>query len=244
MTELADKFPQSEFAPYARYQAALYAERRGSDRQYDQEAYNILEQLVTAYPEHDLVFYARLKQGNLLRQMNDYGRALTLYATLVNRYKFPQHADALSAELALADTEAALAASDLSRASNASSLYERLYDLPAAPLDLRVEAGHKLGLIRAERESPERARAVWWQMIETFLRDDAKAERLGANGRYWMSRTLLKFGALMEAQSKPREARVLYELLLEKKLPGIAQANEGLQRTGGRPPATAPSAAP
>jgi tetratricopeptide (TPR) repeat protein len=244
VTELADKFPQSEFAPYARYQAALYAERRGSDRQYDQEAYNILEQLVTAYPEHDLVFYARLKQGNLLRQMNDYGRALTLYATLVNRYKFPQHADALSAELALADTEAALAASDLSRASNASSLYERLYDLPAAPLDLRVEAGHKLGLIRAERESPERARAVWWQMIETFLRDDAKAERLGANGRYWMSRTLLKFGALMEAQSKPREARVLYELLLEKKLPGIAQANEGLQRTGGRPPATAPSAAP
>jgi TolA-binding protein len=211
---------------------------------YDREAYEILEQLVKAHPDHDLVFYARLKQGNLLRKMGDNGGARTLYEDLVKNYRFPQHADALSGELALADTERALAFSDFSRASNAAARYERLYDLQSAPLDLRVEAGHKLGLYHDDRENAERARAVWWQMIATFLLDDAKAGRLGANGRYWMSRTILKFGALMEAQSNPSEARMLYELLLKKKLPGIAQANEGLQRTGGRPPATAPSAAP
>jgi cellulose synthase operon protein C len=244
VTELADKFEKSEYAPYARYRAALYAQRRGSDRQYYEEANKILEQLVTTYPDDELVFYARLKQGNLLREMNEYGRARTLYADLVNRYKFPQYADALSADLALADTEAALAASDLSRASNAASIYERLYDLQAAPIDLRVEAGHKLGLYRAERESADRAYAVWWPMIETFVRDDTKATKLGANGRYWISRTILKLGALLERQSKPREARRLYELLLEKKLPGVTQANEGLGRTGGKPAATAPVAGP
>jgi hypothetical protein len=176
--------------------------------------------------------------------MGDYGGARTLYADLVKNYRFPQHADALSGELALADTEAALAASDLSRASSAASIYERLYDLQSAPLDLRVEAGHKLGLHRADRESARRAYEVWWPMVETFVRDDAKAARLGANGRYWMSRTIFKLGALLESQSKPREARELYELLLKKQLPGTIQANEGLQRTGGRPPALAPSTAP
>ncbi|MGC4071237.1 MAG: hypothetical protein QM760_01690 [Nibricoccus sp.] len=158
----------------------------------------------------------------------------------MNKFKFPQFADAFSAELALADTEATLAASDPSRASTAASIYERLYDSPSAPLDLRAEAGHKLGLYYADREGAARAHEIWWPMIEAFVLDDAKASNLGANGRYWMTRTILKLAALQESQSKPRQARRLYELILEKKLPGALLANEGLARTGGKPaqPAT------
>jgi hypothetical protein len=231
--DLADKFEKSEFAPYALYRAALYAERRGPE--YYRDANKILEELVTEYPDDGLVFYARLKQGNLLRLLNEYGLARTLFADLVNKFKFPQFADALSANIALADTEATLAAADPSRAGNAAAIYERLYDLQAAPLDLRVEAGHKLGLYRSERESVERAYAIWWQMIDAFLREETKSAKLGANGRYWMARTLLKLAELQERQGKPREARKLYELLLQKGLPGTAFANEGLARTGGRP---------
>ncbi|ATC63406.1 hypothetical protein CMV30_05255 [Nibricoccus aquaticus] len=245
VVDLADKFEKSEYAPYALYRAALYAARRGPNRQDYVDANQILERLVTKYPDDDLVFYARLKQGNLLREMNEYGRARTLYAALVNKFTYPQFADALSAQIALADTEATLAASDPSRASNAASIYERLYDLPSAPIDLRAEAGHKLGLYRAEREpeNPERAYAIWWPMIEAFVLDETKAAKLGANGRYWMSRTILKLAAFQESRSKPREARQLYELILEKKLPGTLLANDGLTRTGGKPAATTNGAA-
>lgn len=234
--DLADKFPKSIHAPYALFQAALYAERRGP--QYHNDAYKTLEELVTNYPEDSLVFYARLKQGNLLRQMNEYGRARTLYADMVNRFKFPQFADALSADIALADTEATLAATDPSRAGNAAAIYERLYDLQSAPIDLRVEAGHKLGYHRAERENAARAYAVWWPLIEAFVRDDVNAARLGYKGRFWSSRTILLLGELLERQGKPREARQLYELLLEKGLPGVSQARDGLARTGGLPPSS------
>ena len=239
VVDLADKFPQSDYAPYALYRAALYAERRGPDRQYYEEANKILEDLVTKYPNDPLVFYARLKQGNLLRDMNEYGRARTLYSSLVNTYKISQFADALSAELALADTEATLAASDPARASDAAAIYERLYDLASAPPDLRVEAGHKLGIYRADRESPKRAYDVWWPMIEAFVLDDAKAAKLGANGRWWMTRTILKLAELQERQDEPREARRLYELIIEKNLPGLSHANRGLARTGGKPKAGA-----
>ncbi len=230
---LADEFPKSVHAPYALFQAALYAERRG--QQYNNDAYKALEELVTSYPEDSLVFYARLKQGNLLRAMNEYGRALNLYTDMVNRFKFPQFADALAADIALADTEAALAATDPARAGNAAASYARLYDLQSAPIDLRAEAGHKLGLYRAERENATRAYAVWWPLIDAFVRDDANAARLGFKGRYWTARTLLELGLLLERQGKPREARELYELLLEKGLPGTTQAREGLSRTGGLP---------
>ena len=221
---LADKFEKSEYAPYALYRAALYAERRGTDRAYYEEANRTLEELVQEYPNDPLVFYARLKQGNLLRDMNEYGRARTVYEALVNRFTFPQFADALSAEIALADTEATLAATDPALAGNAASKYERLYDLRAAPIDLRAEAGHKLGLYREERE-PDRAVSVWWSMVNEFVLREENAAMLGANGRYWMSRTILKLAALLERQAKPREARRLYEIVLEKKLPGVFHAN-------------------
>jgi tetratricopeptide (TPR) repeat protein len=234
LRELADQFPQSQHAPYALYRAALSVERRAPDPQYYNEAYRLLEELVTEYPQSDLVFYARLRQGNLLRSLNEYGRASTIYEALTGRYKFPQFPDALSAELALADTEATLAASDPSRAGSAANRYAALYDQQAAPIDLRAEAGYKLGLHRATRESADRAYAVWWPMIDAFVRDDAKAETLGARGRYWTARTILKLGELLERQNKPRQARELYDLLLQKKLPGGALANEGLARTGGK----------
>jgi TolA-binding protein len=234
MRQLADKFEKSEYAPYALYRYALYAERQGPDQRNYNDAYNALEELVKKFPDDDLIFYARLKQGNLLRSMNEFGRARTLYAALVNQYKFPQFADALSADLALADTEATLAASDITRASNAASIYERLYDLQSAPLDLRAEAGYKLGRYRAERETADRAYAIWWPMIEAFVRNDAEAAKLGANGRYWMTRTVLELAALLERQAKPQQARILYELILEKNLPGSSLAREGLSRTGGK----------
>jgi tetratricopeptide (TPR) repeat protein len=226
-TSLADDNPDSNYAPFALYEAALTVERRGQDNYYE-EAYRLLERLVTTYPKSDLVFYARLKQGDLLRRLNKFGAAQQAYQLLVDN--FSEHQDVLLAQLALADCHYAQAANDPSHWESAAAICERLQDLPTAPVDLRVEAGFKHGYAQVRRGNPAQAERAWWLAVNTFLLDSSKAVELGAKGRYWMSRVLLELGDLYEKEAKLEPARRAYELLLQQKLPGETLAQQRLAR--------------
>jgi len=57
---------------------------------------------VLNYPRDELVFNARMKQGDLLRKLNNFPAARRIYEYLVNTY--PGHPDELLAQLALADS--------------------------------------------------------------------------------------------------------------------------------------------
>jgi tetratricopeptide (TPR) repeat protein len=85
LTKLADDFPASPYAPYALYQAALQAERLGTDANL-KEAYKLLENLVTnpRYAQSELIFPARMRQGDLLRELNQFPQAQQVYELLVN----------------------------------------------------------------------------------------------------------------------------------------------------------------
>jgi cellulose synthase operon protein C len=226
-TKLADTYPDSIYAPFALYEAALSAERLGQDAAYE-DAERLIERLVTSYPQSDLVFYARLKEGDLLRKLNRFGPAQQTYEEITN--KFPGHQDVLLAQLALADCHYAQAASDPSHWESAAAIYERLQDLPTALVDLRVEAGFKHGNAQAKRGTTDRAQAAWMLVIHTVLLDPARAAELGAKGRYWMSRVLLELGDLYEKQARLDQARGAYELLLRQQLPGAALAQQRLAR--------------
>lgn len=226
-TKLADTYPDSTYAPFALFEAALSAERLGQDTAYE-DANRLIERLVTSYPQSDLVFYARLKQGDLLRKLNHFGLAQRAYEEITNRV--PPHQDVLLAQLALADCHYAQAASDPAHWESAVAIYERLQDLPTAPVDLRVEAGFKHGNAQAKRGATDRAQAAWMLVVNTFLLDPARAAELGAKGRYWMSRVLLELGDLYEKQSRLDQARGAYELLLREQLPGGALAQQRLER--------------
>jgi len=228
LQNLADEYPlNSSYAPYALYQAAEYAVRRGQ-KKYLEDAFSILERLVKKYPGSDLVFYARLKQGNLLRLTTDNPGAQTIFEQLVN--EFSQHQDVLAARLALADCHTAQATADPSHRESAATIYQGLMDLQTAPPDVRTEAGYKYGLSLEMRGDTRRAMEVWGQLATTFLPDDAKAAALGAKGRVWVSRTLFKLGDLFEKQAKLEQARLAYDLIVRKDLPYAAQAQERLAR--------------
>jgi len=226
LRKLADDFPKNDYAPYALYQDAQYAERRGQVEKYLTDAYKILESLTKNYPKSDLVFYAKLKQGNLLRQTNDYPAAQNMFEGIVN--DFPQHQDVLSAKLALADCHAAQAASDASHQESAATIYESLLDLQSAPPDIRAEAGYKFGLILSRRNNGSAAIEVWGRLLTSVLPDDSKAEALGSKGRVWISKTLLDMGDLFEQQHKPEEAREAYDKIIRKALPYVTLAQKRL----------------
>lgn len=223
------EYRQSEYAPLALYEAALNLERQGLDRQLE-EANKLLERLVNTYPRDELVFYARLKQGDLLRKLNFFPQARQVYEDLINNSGL--HPDVLLAQLALADSLFAQGANSIVNYESAAAIFERLRDLPSAPVDLRVEAGFKWGYALAKRAQPAKAQTVFWSVVDAFLLDAAQAAKLGAKGRYWISRALLELGQIHEDAGRLDEAQRAYRLIVDYKLGGATQAQAKLARFG------------
>lgn len=227
LTTLADNFPQSPHVPYVLYRAAGYAEQQGQARNY-LEANRLIERLVHDYPDSDLVFYARLKQGHLMRRLNEFGRAQQAYASLNNDPAFANHAGRTAAQLALADTHAAQAANEPSHLDEAHRIYERLLDLPSAPIALRIEAGYKYGLSLSRHGQTDTAARVWGLVMQFLTKANGHTDAFGSEGRYWLSRTLLYFGDLLRAGGKLEQAREAYDLILKTGLPGATIARESM----------------
>ena len=234
-------YATSEYAPLALYEAALNLERQGLDRQLN-EAYALLLRLINSYPQDDLVFYSLLKQGDLLRNLNDFPAARRIYEFLDHDYS--QHPHVLLAQLALANTLFAQGANVVNLES-AATIFERLRDLPSAPVDLRVEAGAMWGFALMKRSQAAgttvereqaviKAQSVLWSVVDTFLRDPAQAVQLGAKGRHWISRSLLELGQIHEDAGNLDEAQRAYQMIVDSKLGGSAQARDKLSRY--RPP--------
>ena len=231
LIKLADTHPDSEFAPLALYEAALNAERRGLDTHL-QEAYRLLEdRLIRDYPRDELVFYARLKEGDLLRKLNDFSGARFIYENLVNSQG--QHPDILLAQLAYADSLFAQGGNSVVNYESAMALYERLRDLPQAPVDLRAEAAYKWGYALAHRAQPAKAEVVLWSVANDFLLDAANAPKLGAKGRWWVARALLELGQQLEESGRIDEAQRAYRLMVDNRLSGAATAQSRLARYRG-----------
>ena len=180
-----------------------------------------------------------MKQGDLLRKLNDFAAARQVYEYLVNNYA--GHPDELLAELALADSLFAQGANSPANYESASAIFERLRDLPAAPVDLRAEAGYKWGYQLAKRaqaakaqtereEQTAKAQVVFWSVVDAFLLDPVQAAKLGAKGRYWFSRSLLELGQIHEDAGRLDEAQRAYQLIVDYNLSGAAQARVKLAR--------------
>jgi tetratricopeptide (TPR) repeat protein len=227
LVALVDRFPASEYAPIALWEAALNAEQRGLNIHL-QEAITILERLVTEYPAHELVYYARLKQGDLARRLNDFPTALLLYERILSQ--FPDHPQRFRAEISRADCLMALGSEDPARFDMAAVVYERNCLLPTAPLPVRMEAGFKWAHSLVQQGDKAGAEAVYWLLYERFLLDGDLGQAVlhDEAGRYWAARVLLELAALQAERGAIAAARQIYEIHLQMNLPGAALAQSRL----------------
>ena len=240
LVRFADEHRDHAYAPDAIFLAALNAERRGEPA-FFQDAYRLLEeQLVKRYPRSRLIFDARLKQGDLLRRLGDFAAAQQIYEDLVNNQS--QHERILDAQMALADCHRAQAARDPSHFESALTILERLRDLAGAPADLRAEAGFKLGDMLAGRDG-NAALAAWWPVVDALLVKPEASARLGAEGRYWIGRLLVRMAGVLEEAGREDEAREAWRLVIDRGLPGGALAKARLEAAA-RPGSDVEAAAP
>jgi len=216
LTSLAQTYPESPLAPQALFEAALYCERRGAD--FFPQAVVLHNDLAERYASAPLFYFARLKQGNLLRSMNDFAGAQIVYENLING--FPAHEMRYVAELSRADCMLALAGNEPSALGDVVVILERLLDLPNLPLDFQAEAAHKWAFALLKSNSTEKAKEVLSLSVSRFLLDGKQAAELGAAGRYWVARSMLQLGDILEKEDALAEARRVYRKLIAYNLPG------------------------
>ncbi len=226
LLKLASQYEAGELAAQALFEAALYCERRGPE--YFAEAVRVHHDLTERYPQDTLFFSSRLKQGDLLRQMNNFAGAQIIYENLIRL--FPEHPRRYVAELSRADCMLALAKDDTEQLQNVAQVLERLIDLPNLPIDFQAEVGYKWGFALLQHEAFDQAQVVFTLIASRFLLDGENAIRLGVTGRYWMSRTLLELGTGLEAQGQLAEARRVYRKMVAYNLPGRTLAQSRADR--------------
>ncbi len=224
---LADDHPESRLAPIALYEAALNAERRGQEANI-QQANQLLERIATNHPESEMVFYARLKQADLLRKRNEFGLAQQIYALLEN--EFGSKKDFNLAQMSMADTLRAKAGDDPTKYDLAISRLERLMDLPDVELDLRTEAGSKLGLLWRDRNELNNAKQAFWTLQDLFIGEENRIRFLGAKGRYWLSKAFFGLAEIYQEQRDLDKAAELYEAIVLYRLPGTETARTRIER--------------
>jgi tetratricopeptide (TPR) repeat protein len=216
LLKLAELYESSELAPQALFEAALYCERRGPE--HFEAAVRVHHDLTVRYPEDVLFFAARLKQGDLLRQMNDFASAQIIYENLIQ--SFPEHPRRYVAELSRADCMLALAKDNGEQLKDVALALERLIDMPNLPVDFQAEVGYKWGFSLMQRGALVESQKVFALIATNFLGDGENATRLGRTGRYWMARVLLELGAGLEASGELAEARRVYRKMVAYNLPG------------------------
>lgn len=234
---MASSYPASVLAPQAIFEAALYCEQRGTD--FYPEAVRLHNEIALKYPQDELVFSARLKQGDLLRKMNDFAGAQLLYENVINSY--PRHPRRYIAELSRADCVLALAKNNDSQLADVALDLERIIDTPSLPVDFQAEVGYKWGFALNKRGKVSEAQEVYTLMIGSLLLDQEAAARLGASGRYWVSRMLLAMAEDLERSGAATEARRVYRKMVAFNLPGRNLAQDRAERLQIDPPADAES---
>ncbi|WP_269541404.1 tetratricopeptide repeat protein [Cerasicoccus fimbriatus] len=236
LRELADRYRDSPHAPAALYEAAILADRQGLEST-RREAIAILNDLITRYPSHPLVFRARLLQGNIARQLGDFGDARLVYETVLRDYA--NHPEIYLAQLYRANTLLARSGNDPALLDEAQTGLERL-DKESVPIDVRVEAGYMLSRIQLQLNNPQRAAETLWLVVSRYLRDPSAANQLGANGKYWMARCLIELGDIQERAGNVEDAREVYSLIGKYALPGqnlAAARREKLRQLAAAAPA-------
>ncbi len=214
LLKLVNDYESSSIVPQALYEAGIYGERLGPD--HFAKAVRILDDLAERFPDDPLYFFARLRQGDLLRQMNDFAAAQIIYENLI--HSFPEHSQRYLAELSRAECMLALAKEDQEQLQNAALELERLIDTPNLPVDFQVEIGFKWGFALQQSGEREKAQEAFALVSGRFLLDSET--QMGATGYYWMSRILLELGKYLEDEGNLAEARRVYRKIVAYNLPG------------------------
>jgi len=229
LVNLADRYPRSDYAPIALYEASIIAESRDTEESIKQSL-RLLEGLVDQFPEHPLAFYSRLRQGEILRSIGDFQSARMAYENTMNRH--PTHSQRYLAEISLAETVLANPDANPESLLDAAAVLLRVIETPNVPSHVLMESHFKRASALRRAGQNKRAGDYLWGIMSDHLNDE---ENWDASSSYWISRGLLELATWRELDGDPDEAKTILQLVEKHSLPGSTLARARL-RSGTREP--------
>lgn len=215
--KLAEEFPRGKYLYPALFDAAEYSRRMGMDSNY-RTALSLLDRLCREFPDNPRNFYAKLSQAEILRMMNAFADARTMYNDIINTYS--SHPEIYLAWMGLGDSTLAVPA----RAKDAAAIFERLYALPSLDEAARAEAAFKWAFALASSGEASEADEVRWITSQALLENP----KISAAARYWIGRSLFDMARSLESAGRMRDARAAYELIASHNLPPAKIARQKL----------------
>ena len=225
LIELAENYPQSEYAPQALLEAAINLGKLGSDKY--RQAIELINQLVRNYSESSIVFFALRHQGDLLRRSSDFSAALSVYDSLIQ--KFPDHENRYLVELSRLDCLLALA-DDQTNYHFKEIIFEleRLLDLPNLPQAFRYEVIYKLAFSLYKSENKDSSRDVILSELNIVLNQEIETGLLHEIDRYWISRSFFLLTDMI-TDKNIEEKKKIYRIIISYNLPGSELAQQLLR---------------
>tara|TARA_R100000027_G_scaffold52103_2_gene40800 strand:- start:24564 stop:27137 length:2574 start_codon:yes stop_codon:yes gene_type:complete len=214
LVNLADRFPESDYAPLALYEAAIIAESRGTPESVS-EAIRFLESIVNRFPQHYLSIHARLKEGEILRSHGDFSSARLLFENTANLYS--NHPLRYLAEIGSAETILANPDASPEDLLGAAVILAKINTIPDVPTAVLLES--QLKRAQALRRSGDltQSRKILWQYVEPQLEsrdpDDAALA-------FWLSKSLLTLSTWSDSDGEAEEATTFLEIIDQQNLPG------------------------
>ncbi|MFP4492635.1 MAG: tetratricopeptide repeat protein [Puniceicoccaceae bacterium] len=230
LVNLADRFPDSGYAPIALFEAAIIAESRGTEESIG-EAVRLLEDLVARFPDHPLAFHALIKEGEILRSIGDFSSARLVFRNTANR--FSSHPLRYLAEIGDAETVLANPDAPTGELLDSAATLARISSVPDVPAAVLLESQLKRAEALRRAGQPGSARRALWEAVEPRLADRNPDD---ASLAFWLSKALLELSRWSDEDGQPAEAARFLTIIDRQNLPGKDLALAKLRARAPLPP--------
>ncbi len=217
---VASDHPDSSRAADALYWAGRAATAR---RMYlvANEHYN---ELMSRYPDSPRMAETLLAQGDVLSELGQFGAAILAFNEVI--VKFPQAPEAMAAWGRKGDCQYTLGQENPARYEEALLSYRTLLDFAGAPVDLRLQAGYKVGRCLEKMGRATAALDRYMEVVYSFLQEAQPP----AEANVWFTRAAFGAAALQENSGNWKEAAGIYRRVADSGAPAAAEARGRMER--------------
>ena len=185
------------------------------------EHYNAL---MARYADHPRLAETLLAQGDVLSELGQFPAAILAFNEVI--VKFPQQPEAMMAWGRKGDCQYTLGQENPARYEEALLSYRTLLDFAGAPVDLRLQAGFKIGRCLEKMGRSAAALDRYMEVVYSYLQE----ARPPAEATVWFTRSAFAAAALQERAGRWKEAFGIYRRVADSDAPAAAEARDRMER--------------
>jgi len=204
--------------------ALFWAGRAATARRAYLEANEHFNALMDRYPDSPRMAETLLAQGDVLSEMAQFAAAILAFNEVI--VKFPQAPEAMIAWGRKGDCQYTLGQENSVRYEEALLSYRTLLDFARAPVDLRLQAGYKIGRCLEKMGRTAAALDRYMEVVYSFLQENKPP----AEASVWFTRAAFGAAALQENAGRWKEVVNIYQRVADSGVAAAPEARDRLER--------------